>query len=422
MTWEFDWDFDRNYYPEGTSRSAVPKFLLVLFVGLALMLFGLVGAFLCFWKGLNQTGMNDYFPFGLWIAMDLAIIALGAGAFFTGFLTYFVHRKETKDFSASAVVIGFICYAGAIAMLGVDIGQPLRGWFIFWHANVHSMLTEVSFCITTYLAVLAIEFLPSILENRVLSRDRVIKTLAHSFHEYMFLFAGIGIFLSFFHQGSLGGMFGVLFGRPFAFREGFGIWPWTFFLFIWSSIAAGPCFTNLIIAANEKISGRRLVPDSGKIFYGKLCGWIYFTYMIAKSVDTLYWAYVTLPRLGLSVSDLYAQGPYGTWLLWLELGAFGWLPAIALLWPKVRQNGKLLMTMMGLVALGCVFNRFVFTVQAMAIPVLPFEKFETYMFTWQELSIGLAVVGFGVVVYGLAYRYLPLFPKERALNPAQARA
>ncbi len=27
-------------------------------------------------------------------------------------------------------------------------GQPLRVWFTFWHPNVHSMLTEVTFCLT----------------------------------------------------------------------------------------------------------------------------------------------------------------------------------------------------------------------------------------------------------------------------------
>ena len=37
---------------------------------------------------------------------------------------------------------------GAVAALLVDVGQPLRFWFTFLHPNVHSMLTEVTFCIT----------------------------------------------------------------------------------------------------------------------------------------------------------------------------------------------------------------------------------------------------------------------------------
>jgi molybdopterin-containing oxidoreductase family membrane subunit len=38
-------------------------------------------------------------------------------------------------------------------------------------------------------------------------------------HGIMAVFAATGAFLSFFHQGSLGGVAGVFYGRPFAFRE-----------------------------------------------------------------------------------------------------------------------------------------------------------------------------------------------------------
>jgi len=59
------------------------------------------------------------------------------------------------------VVIGLVCYSGAVTVLAVDVGQPLRSWFTFWYPNVHSMLTEVTFCISCYLTVLLIEYLPS---------------------------------------------------------------------------------------------------------------------------------------------------------------------------------------------------------------------------------------------------------------------
>ena len=73
------------------------------------------------------------------------------------------------------------------------------------------------------------------------------------------MLAGVGTFLSFFHQGSLGGLYGVLRGRPFAFREGFFIWPSTFFLFILSAIAVGPSFLMFTTWLVEKITGKRLV-------------------------------------------------------------------------------------------------------------------------------------------------------------------
>jgi len=117
---------------------------------------------------LNQTNMDNRFAFGLWIFLDLTVIALGAGAFFTGFLLYILKLHELRAVINSAVIIGFVAYSGAIAVLAVDVGQPLRFWFPFWHPNVHSMLTEVTFCITCYLTVLLIEYLPIMLKNRKL--------------------------------------------------------------------------------------------------------------------------------------------------------------------------------------------------------------------------------------------------------------
>ena len=166
-------------------------------------------------------------------------------------LKYIFKVDELKNIINFAVIIGFICYSSALLILAIDIGQPLRGWFIFWHANVHSMLTEVAYCLSCYFAVLTIEFIPNILENRQLNRVSFFHHLAHNMHGVMAIFAATGAFLSFFHQGSLGGMYGVLYARPFAFRTGIVIWPWTFFLFILSAIAAGPSFTTSIVMISE---------------------------------------------------------------------------------------------------------------------------------------------------------------------------
>ena len=59
------------------------------------------------------------------------------------------------------------------------------------------------------------------------------------------------------------------------------------------------------------------------------------------------------------------------------------------------------------------------TIQGLAIPVLPFEKYITYLPTWQEWGITAGVIAYGFIVFSLAYRYLPLFPQERRLNPAK---
>src|SRR3954451_7089495 len=124
---------DKFLIARGVKRCSQGRFLLWVLPWAALLAFGLYAAALVLWKGLNQTNMDNRFAFGLWIFLDLTVIALGAGAFFSGLLLYILKRHELKGVISSAVVLGLICYSGAMAVLAVDVGQPLRAWFTFWH-------------------------------------------------------------------------------------------------------------------------------------------------------------------------------------------------------------------------------------------------------------------------------------------------
>ena len=183
---------DASLFPEGCPRCSLLKFLLHLVPVAAVGLWGAYAAFRVLAHGLGETGLDDYFGFGLWITFDLAVIALGAGAFFTGALRYLLNIDALKNIINLTVVVGFLCYSGAMLVLVLDIGQPLRAWFGYWHPNVHSMLTEVIFCITCYCTVLIIEYVPLALENRQLAKNKLAHAIAHNFHLIMPLFAGIG--------------------------------------------------------------------------------------------------------------------------------------------------------------------------------------------------------------------------------------
>jgi len=114
--------------------------------------------------------------------------------------------------------------------------------------------------------------------------------------------------------------------------------------------------------------------------------------------------------------DFYREGPYGVWLLVCEIFILGIIPAIMLLTPAVRKNTKWLIIASIMNCTGIVLNRFMFIVVTLAIPVMPFDKFWSYLPTWQEWGIGFAVIGYGLLVFSVSYRYLPLFPKEGELN------
>jgi Ni/Fe-hydrogenase subunit HybB-like protein len=407
---------DRDFIARGVKRCGTGKFLLWILPWIALLMFGLYSAGLCLVKGLNQTNMDNRMAFGLWIFLDLTVIALGAGAFFTGFLLYILKLHDLRAVINSAVVIGLVCYSGAVVVLAVDVGQPLRAWFTFWYPNVHSMLTEVSFCITCYLTVLAIEYLPIVLKNRRLRDVPSLLVFEHELHKLMYVLAGVGTFLSFFHQGSLGGLYGVLRGRPFAFREGLAIWPSTFFLFVLSAAAVGPSFIVCTTFLVEKITRKRLVRPGVFQTLARISGLLLAFYTLAKSVDTLVWINRTSPESGFPAWQYYSWKPFGAWILFAEIVACGLLPSLILLTPRLRRHTGFVVTAAMMACAGVALNRFVMTIQTLAVPTLSFDPFLSYIPSWQEVGTFLAVVAYGVLVYSFSFRYFQIFPEERELR------
>ncbi len=407
---------DKQFITRGVKRCSTPRFLLWIAPWAAMLVFGLYSAALCLIEGLNQTNMDNRFAFGLWIFLDLTVIALGAGAFFTGFLLYILKIKELKAVINSAVVIGLVCYSGAVCVLAVDVGQPLRAWFTFWYPNVHSMLTEVTFCISCYLTVLLIEYLPIVLKNRKLREVPSFLVFEFELHKLIYVLAGVGTFLSFFHQGSLGGLYGVLRGRPFAFREGLAVWPSTFFLFIVSAAAVGPSFILLTTWLAEKITRKRLVRPHVLELLGRISGLLLAVYVLAKTVDTLIWINRTSPDSGFPAAQYYNYAPFGSWILFAEIVVFGLLPALILLAPRLRARRAWLVSAAALACCGITLNRFVQTVQTLALPTLSFDRFLSYYPSWQEVGTFLAVVAYGLLVYSFSFRYFQLFPEERELQ------
>jgi Ni/Fe-hydrogenase subunit HybB-like protein len=411
---------DKQFIARGVRRCSTGKFLLWIAPWIALLLIGLYAAGLCLVKGLNQTNMDNRFAFGLWIFLDLTVIALGAGAFFTGFLLYILKIKDLHAVINSAVVIGLVCYSGAVCVLAVDVGQPLRAWFTFWYPNVHSMLTEVTFCISCYLTVLLIEYLPIVLKNRKLRDVPHFLVFEHEMHKLIYVLAGVGTFLSFFHQGSLGGLYGVLRGRPFAFREGLAVWPSTFFLFILSAAAVGPSFILLTTWLVQKITKKHLVRPEVFRLLGRISGLLLAIYTLAKTVDTLIWINRTSPETGFQAWQYYSWQPFGTWILFAEIVVCGMLPALILLTPKLRAKTGWLVGAAALACCGVTLNRFVMTIQTLALPTLSFDPFLSYFPSWQEVATFGAVVAYGLLVYSFSFRYFNLFPEERELKLERA--
>jgi menaquinone reductase, integral membrane subunit len=89
------------------------------------------------------------------------------------------------------------------------------------------------------------------------------------------------------------------------------------------------------------------------------------------------------------------------------------VPALLLTFRKTASSRGLLLTAAAMACTGVLLNRFVLTVQTLALPTLPFDEFLQYTPSWQEVASFAGVIAFGVILYSLSYRYLPLFPPHR---------
>ena len=227
-----------------------------VFVLLLLMLAGATAGVYIMINGLAITNLTDLVPWGLWIAIDLSAIALGAGAFMLSAAVYLLGLKQFQPVARTAVFIGLICYSVAMMMLLMDIGRPDRFWhgFVFW--NPHSPLWEVTMCVGLYFTVLTLEVLPIFGQNEwVKQRFPAISSRLVHVHHYAPILAIAGLGLSMLHQSSLGATYGVLQARPIWYRPGLAV------LFIVSAMAAGPSLTVLASRVAARLSPRANVNE-----------------------------------------------------------------------------------------------------------------------------------------------------------------
>jgi type IV secretory pathway TrbD component len=80
---------DSALIPKGVKRCPAWQFFLGIGPVTLVLLWGVLAMILVYFKGLNQTNMNNAYGFALWIWADLA----GRRCFFYGFIAIH-HRKE----------------------------------------------------------------------------------------------------------------------------------------------------------------------------------------------------------------------------------------------------------------------------------------------------------------------------------------
>ncbi|HET6273435.1 MAG TPA: Ni/Fe-hydrogenase cytochrome b subunit [Bacteroidota bacterium] len=164
------------------------------------------------------TNLSDQYPWGIWIAIDVAAgVALAAGGFTSAALGHVMHREHYQVVIRPALLTAMLGYTFAALAVCIDLGR----WYYIWHPlimwNGNSALFEVGMCVMIYAMVLYTEFLP-IAAERFIGRiklkgilswlnkplDTLLRAVDRGLSRTMFIFIIAGVVLSTLHQSSLG--------------------------------------------------------------------------------------------------------------------------------------------------------------------------------------------------------------------------
>src|SRR5271165_4005829 len=362
---------------------------LVVWVVLAPGLYSLLFRFT---HGLGaSTNLSDDFPWGLWVGFKLFSIALAGGGFTLAAVVYIFNLERYRPVLRPMILTAFLSYSMFILSLIIDLGRPYRVWhpLVMW--NHHSVMFEIAWCVMLYTTVLCLEFLPVVLER--LGWHRQLQWL----HTIMIPLVIAGVILSTLHQSSLGSLYLIVPGKLYPLWYS-SLEPVFFFI---SAICAGLAMTIFESWHADKSFHQRVeLPLLTGL--GRVLAVVLSFYLSLRAVD--------LARR--QAFHLLLQRRPETYLFALEMLLL-LVPMFLLFRRRVHTNRTALYFCSVLTLLGIVANR-----MNVAITGMLASSNNKYFPKWTEISITLAIIASGFLVFALAVKYLPIFPNGRAYDPA----
>jgi len=375
------------------------RFTFWKLVFLFLIAAGLYATVIRFTQGLGaSTNLSDKFPWGIWVSFDvLCGVMLAAGGFTLTATVHILNIKRMHSIIRPTILTAFLGYVLVCFALMYDLGKPYNIWHPLIMRNPHSVMFEVAYCVMLYTTVLALEFSPIVLERFNLQKPlKVIRTI-------LIPLVILGVILSTLHQSSLGTLYLIVPEKlhPFWYSP---LLPVFFFV---SAIAVGLAMTIFESSLSAKHFGLELeLPVLQEL--GRVLVVVLGVYGILRFEDLA----------NRHALKLAFQRSYETGFFWLEISLALVLPIILLVQRRVRSNPKGLYFAAVLVVLGFITNR-------MNVSITGFEGSTgvRYFPKWTELAVTGMIIAAGFALFGLAVKYLPIFPEhEFASEPVAETA
>jgi Ni/Fe-hydrogenase subunit HybB-like protein len=329
------------------------------------------------------THLSDQFPWGIWKGLVICGIAFAAGGFLTACMVYIFRIRTFYPILRPVVLTAYLGYIlSATGSLLVDLGRYHQIWRPIFYWQDQSVLFEISWCIILYSCVLTVEFAPILLDK--LGWNRVSRVI----HAITVPFVICGVILSTLHQSSLGSLFLIVPNKLLP------LWytPLLPILFFLSALISGFAMAIFVSALSFWIFRHPLEP---RVLTSLAKGMtpVLLVYLFLRVADlTARNAWVYVFRYPLQGTTFTAE------MLLLTL------PLFVLL--KTRWSGRRRWAFAAAIPViaGVILNR----LNVAWIGLLP-AMHSNYFPSWIEITVVLNLVSYGVVIFGIAARYLPLF-------------
>lgn len=353
-----------------------------------------------FMHGLGSvTNLSDAAPWGLWIGFDvMSGVALAAGGFVLAATVYIFGLERYRPFVRAAILTALLGYAAVAVGLLYDLGLPWRIWHPMIHWQYHSVLFEVAMCVMLYLTVLALEFLPVVLEHPLFDRP-FFRKLLKGLKRVTILLVIAGIVLSTLHQSSLGSLFLI---TPYRLHP---LWysHIIYVQFFVSAVALGlmtvvleSVFSNYFLG--HKLHAREI---SG---LGLAASVVLFVYLALRLGDL-----ALRGDLGMAFDGSWQAG-----LFLFEIAFSALIPAVLMLIKPVRQNLAWVAIAASMVVLGMILHRLDVSIIAFARP-----EGLGYFPSWEEFAVSFGIVAGGILIFLFFVENLNVFDDVRGHLPEE---
>ncbi len=361
------------------------------------------------------TNLDDQWPWGIWIAIDVASgVALAAGGFTTAALADIFHKDKFHVITRPALITAMLGYTFVVIGLLADLGRYYNVWHPMlppmWQGN--SVLFEVGMCVMVYLTVLYVEFMPILVERfkgkvnlpGMLAKlngasERLLKLIDKTFVRFVSLFIIAGCVLSCLHQSSLGTLMVI---APTKMHP---LWytPISPLLFLLSAIAVGfpmVIFESVLASRSFKLKPETNVLSSLAAYTPFLLG-TYFAFKIGDITIREVWPFAF-------------EGSVQSLMWWIEILLGVLAPVIMLAMPKVRASITGLFTAACLVVGGVALNR----INVFLVAYKPLYSTNTYFPAITEIMVTVGLICALVLVYRFIVINFPVIAAHPIEQPA----